>query len=174
MAVAPHLVALLLAGAQPAPDPVGHANEVMEVFESVCLAGGEAPARFGAAAWSEFPEALRLMNTYNHGGTFFRRSDGAIYIAQTQGPGHMMPGIETRCGVAAQGIETAAIVDRLRKRAQAEKTSDIGAGETATTLIFGKGGAFTVTRAADSWVIVRSMGMMIPADAVSRRYRKRK
>lgn len=182
MAVPAHLAALLLAAVQPpaadAPAPMpaaaADAEAVMGIFESVCLSDGKAPAGFETAAWSDFPEPLRLMNTYDHGGAFFRRASPATYIARTEGPGHMMPGIETRCGVAAQGIETAGIVERLRKRAQAEKASDLAIAGAATTMIFGRGGAFTVTRVDEGWVIVRSMGIMIRADAVPRRYRKRK
>jgi hypothetical protein len=182
MAVPLLLAALLLSGSQPAAapapapaaDPAG-ADSVMEIFESVCLSNGKTPAGFAEAAWSDFPEALRLMNTYDHGGSFFRRSSPATYIARTQGAGHLAPGIETRCGVAAQGIDTTAIVERLQKLAQAERTGEVGASTgNPTTVIFGKGGAFTVTRPGDNWVIVRSMGMMIPADAVHRRFRKRK
>lgn len=168
------LAALLLAAAQPAPDPLAYADEVMEVFESVCLKGGKAPAGFETTAWSEFPEPLKLMNTYDHAGTFLRRSDRSMYIAETRGPGHMMPGIETRCGVAAQGIDKAAIVDRLTKLAQADKSPEVTMGEMKMTMIFGKGGAFTVYDSEDRWVIVRSMGLMIPADSVPRRYRKKK
>lgn len=185
------LAALLLAAAQPpaadsavsappaarsaaAADPAD-AAVVMEIFESVCLSGGKAPAGFETAAWSDFPEALRLMNTYDHDGAFFRRAGPTIYVARTRGAGHLMPGIETRCGVAAQGVETAGIVETLRKRAQADRTAEIGAATGNPSIaIIGKGGAFTVTRAPDNWVIVRSMGLMIPADSVPRRYRKRK
>lgn len=187
MTAAPaHLAALLLAAVQPPADaaapsdpaavrPALAADAVMEIFESVCLSGGKAPAGFETASWSDFPEALRLMNTYDHGGAFFRRTGPTIYIARTQGAGHLMAGIETRCGVAAQGVETAGIVETLRKRAQAENTAEVGAATgNPSTVIFGKGGAFTVTRAPENWVIVRSMGMMIPADSVPRRYRKRK
>lgn len=189
MAAPAHLAALLLAAVQPpdaraASDPAAarpaaaaapaDAASVLEIFESVCLSGRKAPAGFETAAWSDFPEALRLMNTYDHGGAFFRRTGPTIYVARTQGAGHLMPGIETRCGVAAQGIETPGIVEALRKRAQADNTAEIGAATgNPSTAIIGKGGAFTVTRAPENWVIVRSMGMMIPADSVPRRYRKR-
>jgi hypothetical protein len=188
MSALPPSIALLLAAAQPAAggapasasaavptaDAAG-ADAVMRIFESVCLSNDKAPAGFETAAWSDFPEALRLMNTYDHDGTFFRRSDRTIYIARTRGAGHLMPGVETRCGVAAQALETAGMIEALKKRAQAERTAEVGAATAnPSTVIFGRGGAFTVTRAAENWVIVRSMGMMIPADAVSRRYRKRK
>lgn len=183
MVISPHIVALLLAGAQPeAADrpgstPAGSvdAASVLGIFESVCLSGGKAPAGFEAAVWTDFPKALVLMNTYGHGGTFFRRASPATYIARTQGAGHMTRGIETRCGVAAQGLDTAAMIERLKKRAQAEKSSEVGASTgNPTTVILGKGGAFTITRADENWVIVRSMGFLIPADSVSRRHRKRK
>lgn len=182
MAVFPLFAALLLTGAQPpaadapvsTPAPAADADAVMGIFESVCLSDGEAPAGFETAAWSDFPEALRLMNTYDHGGTFLRRASPATYIARTQGPGHLMPGIETRCGVAAQGIETAEIVERLRKSAQAEKTSELAVAGASATMISGKGGAFTVMRVAENWVIVRSMDTLIRADSIPRRYRKRK
>ena len=182
MAVSQHLVALLLAGVQPPatdapasapPAAAADAESLMGIFESLCLSNGSVPAGFEAAAWSDFPEPLRLMNTYGHGGTFYRRSDPAIYIARTEGPGHLAPGVETRCGVAARGIETSGIVERLKARAQADKAADLGMGPIKTTMIFGKGGAFTVTRVEDDWVIVRSMGIMIAIDP-ARRSRKRK
>jgi len=186
MAVAQHLVALLLAGAQPpaadapasasatAPPAAVDADSLMAIFESVCLSSGNVPSGFETVAWSDFPEPLRLMNTYDHGGTFFRRSNPATYIARTSGPGHMAPGVETRCGVAAQGIETAGIIKRLKDRAQAEKAIELGTGGLKSTMIVGRGGAFTVARFEENWVIVRSMGIMIAVDAVPRRYRKRK
>jgi hypothetical protein len=187
MAAPAHLAALLLAAVQPPaadaaasspearPAGAADADEVMDIFESVCLRGGKVPAGFEAAAWSDFPEALRLMNTYDHGGTFFRRASPAAYIARTQGAGHMTPGIETRCSFASQGLEPSEMVERLKIRAKAETVSEVGASSgNPTTLIFGKGGPFTVTRTGGDWVIVRSMGFLIPADSVPRRYRKRK
>lgn len=182
MAVSPHLVALLLAALQPpaadapasaAASPAVDADSLMGIFEGLCLSNGSVPAGFEAAAWSDFPEPLRLMNTYGHGGTFFRRPDPATYIARTEGPGHMAPGVETRCGVAARKIETDGIVKRLKEVAQAEKVMDLGMGAMKTTMIVGKGGAFTVTRVEDDWVIVRSMGILIALEP-PRRNRKRK
>lgn len=183
MAVSPHLAVLLLAGLQPpaadAPAPPAappaaavDAESLMGTFESVCLANESVPAGFERVAWSDFPEPLRLMNTYDHDGTFFRRSDPATYLALTEGPGHMAPGVETRCGVAARGIETAGIVERLKERARAEKATDLGIGGVKTTMIFGKGGAFTVTRVEDDWVIVRSTRIMMTIEPPRRRKRK--
>jgi hypothetical protein len=166
MAVPPLLVALLLAALEPAADAPARAAAVdaealMATFEDVCLSNVSVPTGFETAAWSDFPEPLRLMNTYGHDGTFFRRPDPATYIARTEGPGHMTPGVETRCSVAARGIETAGIVKRLKARARAKKVMDLGTGATTTTMIVGQGGAFTVARAEDDWVIVRSMTILI-------------
>ena len=72
--------------------------------------------------------------------------------------------------MAARGIETSGIIKRLKKRAQAEKVLTLGMGATASTMIVGKGGAFTVARSGDDWVIVRSMGIMmaIPLPSLDR------
>jgi hypothetical protein len=179
------LGALLLATAQPAaadaqastppaaaPAAAADADSIFVIFESVCLSYGETPAGFEAAAWSDFPPAVRLLNTYGHSGTFFRRADPETWMTRTSGEGHMMPGMETRCGIAARGIEKAAIVDRLRKRARAEESRQIGGG--AMTLIVGPGGIFDVTEADDGWVIVRTMEILIRVDPVAGRKRKRK
>lgn len=160
--------------AAPSPAPAADSDAVFGIFESLCLSGGEAPAGFEPAAWNDFPQALRLMNTYDHDGTFLRRANPATYVARTQGAGHLSPGLEKRCSVAAQGMETAGIVERLRKRAQAEETSNIGAAGTSMTLIAGSGGVFDVTHTEEGWVILRSMEILIPADMVPRRYLKRK
>jgi hypothetical protein len=147
---------------------------VYAIFESVCLSGGEIPAGFEAVAWSDFPQAVRLLNTYGYSGAFFSRADPEAWIARTQGGAHMPLGVERRCGIAARGIETAGIVERLIRRAKADGTSEIGGGPMAMTLIAGRDGVFDVTRAEDGWVIVRSMEFLIRADLVPRRYRKGK
>ena len=179
------LLALLLAGAQPAAAdaqtpasgaaPTASAADsdaLFAVFEQVCLSGGETPAGFETAAWSDFPAALGFLNTYDAPGTFFRRAEPETWIARTRGEAHMMPGIETKCGIAARGIDAAATVERLKKRAKAERTSQIGEG--AMTLIIGQGGVFDVTSREDGWVLVRTTEILIRADSVPGRYRKRK
>ena len=178
------LLASLLAGAQPtaaaepqSPAPVpsvpeANADAVYATFESVCLSGGEPPAGFEAAAWSEFPPAVRLLNTYGYSGTFFRRADPEAWIARTRTESPV--GIETKCGIAARGLETETIIERLKKRARAEVTSRLGDEARAMTLIAGRGGIFDVTRAEDGWVIVRASEILIRADSVPSRYRKRK
>ena len=177
------LLALLLAAAQPvaadAPTPgtastapVADTDSIFAIFESVCISGGEIPAGFGTAAWGDFPQAVRLLNTYGYSGTFFRRADPEAWIARTRNEGPM--GIETKCGIAARGLETETIIERLKKRARAEVTSRIGGDARAMTLIAGRGGIFDVTRAEDGWVIVRASEILIRADSVPSRYRKRK
>ena len=161
--------ALALAAAQPAPPADGSRTDsaaVLALFESICLSGAQAPAGFEPVAWSDFPDALRFMNSYGHGGTFLRSAAPTLtYIAQTRGPGHMSPGIETRCGVAVRGVDIAPIVARLRAVARARPMEPLEMGGTSTTMLIGDGGAFTVTRAEDEWVIVRSLGMMIALPA---------
>lgn len=162
-----------LAPTIPATSPAD-ADSIFAIFESVCLSGGETPAGFETAAWSDFPPATRLLNTYGYQGTFLRRAEPETWIARTQAGAHMPLGVERRCGIAARGIETAGIVERLTRRAKADGTSEIGGGPLAMTLIAGRDGVFDVTRAEDGWVIVRSMEFLIRADMVPRRYRKGK
>jgi len=167
------LAALTLAAAQPAP--AAAEATVLELFERICLSGGEAPAGFERAAWSDFPAPLRLMNTYDHDGTFLRNAGPpTVYVAQTRGAAHMGPGLETRCGVAAQGIQTEAIVARLSERARARPARPLEMGGVSTTMIIGESGAFTVTRVEDDWVIVRSLGIMIPAEMLRGGDRRRR
>lgn len=189
MAVPFHLVALALAGAQPAvdaqasapaPAPVRAAATVdaaalLGIFESACLPGGsDAPAGFETAAWSDFPAPLRLMNTYTHEGSFSRSADRAVYFARTSGPGHMAPGLEKRCAVAAQGVDPAAVVERLKARVEADKASEVTVAGVWSAMLMGKSGFYTVTRAEGDWLIVRSMDILIPANMVSPRHLRRK
>ena len=157
------LATFMLAAAQ--PPPAAPEATVLELFERICLSGGEAPEGYERVAWSEFPASLRLMNTYDHDGTFLRRvGPPAVYVAQTRGAAHMGPGLETRCGVAAQGIQTDAIVARLAERARAQPARPLEMAGVTVTMVIGEGGAFTVTRVEDDWVIVRSLGIAIPAE----------
>ena len=175
------LLLALLAAAQPgvagaqAPAAVAApaasaADTAFALFESICLSGGEPSAGFETAAWSDFPPAVRLLNTYGYSGTFFRRADPETWVARTRTESAM--GIETKCGLAARGLETEAVIERLKKRAKAQAPTQIGGG--AMTLIAGDGGIFDVTRAEDGWVIVRASEILIRADLVPSRYRKRK
>ena len=174
-------LAVLIAGALPAaaaepqapvPVPAVDSEAVYAIFESACLSGGELPAGFTAAAWSDFPTAVRLLNTYGSPGTFSRRSEPETWFARTRAGAHMMTGIETKCGVAVRSLDKAAVVERLVRHAEAEQTSEIGGG--AMTLIIGKKGVFDVTQAEDGWLIVRTTEILIRADSVPSRYRKRK
>jgi hypothetical protein len=185
MAVSFHLAALVLAAAQagpadapvaaPAPAPAAaDAAAVLDIFETVCLSDGALPPGFESAAWADFPPGLRLMNTYDHAGSFSRSADRAIYFARTGGPGHMSPGLEKRCAVAAQGIDSAAIVQRLKARTGAEEAPEVAVAGVTSTMVIGKGGFFTVSRTEDSWVIVRSMDILIPANMVRPRDLRRK
>jgi hypothetical protein len=176
------LLALLAAAAQPAaagaqapavaapPASTADTDAAFALFESICLSGGEPPAGFETAAWTDFPPAVRLLNTYGYSGTFFRRADPETWVARTRTESAM--GIETKCGIAARGIETETVIERLKKRAKAQAPTRIGGG--AMTLIVGQGGIFDVTGAEDGWVIVRTSEILVRADLVPRRYRKRK
>ena len=174
-------LAILIVGAQPAaaaepqaPVPVQAVDSeaVFAMFESVCFSGGELPAGFETAVWTDFPAAVRLLNTYGSPGTFSRRPEPETWFARTQAGAHMMPGIETKCGIAVRSLDKAAVVERLVRHAEADTTSEIGGG--AMTLIIGKKGVFDVTQAEDGWLIVRTTEILIRADSVPARYRKRK
>ena len=175
MAVASILAVLSLAAAQPAPAeaaPAVDSDALFQLFERFCLSRGEAPPGFEAVAWSEFPEGLRLMNTYGHAGTFLRSAaPAAIYVAQTRGAAHMNPGIEMRCGVAAQGVNTAPIIERLAAHTRSTPAPPVEMDGTSMTILIGNGGAFTVYRAGD-WAIVRSMDMLIALPRQNERGRR--
>lgn len=179
MALATHFIILALAAAQPQTGgkegaaaepaaPVASAGvdataAVLDLFERVCGGNEQAPGGFDVVQWSDFPQALVLMNTYGHGGTFLRSATGEAYIARTQGQAHMGPGRETRCAVAARGIDAARIVAHLAERTGAPAVPLQVEGVSANMLISDRG-AFTVYDVADDWVIVRSMGILIPAE----------
>jgi hypothetical protein len=194
MAVSSYLVALALAAVQPAaaesaaaqpaavppaaqaPAPPGDTAALIDLFERVCLANGDAPTGFAAVQWSDFPEPLRLMNTYGHGGTFLRsETPSLIYIARTEGSGHMTPGIETRCGVAARGVDLSQIVSHLAERTGARpNAAPVSLGDVSMHMLIGDRYAVTIYGTQDNWVIVRNMGIMIPADMLRRRDRRRR
>ncbi|HEX8655110.1 MAG TPA: hypothetical protein VF693_07805 [Allosphingosinicella sp.] len=178
MAVASHILALTLAAAQPAAAegataaPAADAAMLLDLFDRVCLRGEDAPAGFAPVQWSEFPEPLRLLNTYDHAGTFLR-SDAPtlVYVARTRGPAHMAQGVESRCGVAARGADTREIVSALARRTGAQVMPPMATGGTTMTMLMGEG-AFTVYSTEDRWVIVRSLGMMIALPQQNERRRR--
>ena len=196
MAFAPHLVALALAAAQPgdgtaapaaaeptvvqtgaAPAAAGDPGQLLALFDRVCTKRNDAPAEFRSAQWSDFPKALVLMNTYDHGGTFLRsETPSETYIARTQGAGHMAPGLETRCGVAARlsAGDVAGVVARLAESSGAKVGAPVETNGISMHMLIGDRDAITVYHTADDWVIVRNMGIMIPANMVRKRDLKRK
>lgn len=197
MALALHLAALALAAVQPAdpaaaaePPPAAKAEaaaaasapladpeQLLALFDRVCTKREEAPDGFSKAQWSDFPPALVLMNTYDHGGTFLR-SEGPseTYIARTEGAGHMAPGRETRCGVAGRVADPAValIVSRLAESSGAKPGPAVETNGISMHMLIGDRDAITVYDAADGWVILRNMGIMIPANMVRKRDLKRK
>ena len=198
MTVAPHIVALALAAVQPAdagtqpaaaqpatgqaaiPPPIVPAadpNALLFLFDRVCVRREEAPAGFTAAQWSDFPEALRLMNTYGHGGTFLRSEIPSLtYIARTQGGAHFGPGIETRCGIAGRAFDSdvSIIVSRLAERASVRPAPPVETNGLSMYMLIGDRDAITVYHTEDGWVILRNMGILIPADMVRRRDLRRR
>jgi hypothetical protein len=182
MALASQIVALALAAAQPAPAaatpapavPAADAGALIALFERVCMRSEEAQG-FQAVQWSDFPAPLRLMNTYDHGGTFLKSETPSLtYIARTQGPGHMGPGIEMRCGIAARGADVAPIVSRLAELAGAQASAPLERDGVTMHMLIGRNGAFTVYKTEGDWVIVRSMGIGIPASMVRPRDLRRR
>ena len=170
MAFASHLTALALAAFQPgtAPEPAPAADTaaVVDLFERVCVRGEQAPAGFETVPWSDFPEPLRLLNTYGHGGTFLRsETPSPTYVAKTEGESHMAAGREMRCGVAIRGADAPAIVARLAERTRARAMRPMEMGGTSMTMLMGDRAAYTVYRVEDGWVIVRSLEMTIAVPA---------
>jgi len=181
MAASSYLVAIALAAVQPDPAEAAVASSadtaaLIDLFERVCLTNGDAPAGFAAAQWSDFPAPLRLMNTYGHGGTFLRSEmPSPTYIARTEGSGHMAPGLETRCGVAARGVDVSRILSHLAERTGARPGAAPAAmGDVSMHMLIGDRHAVTVYETQDNWVIVRNMGIMIPANMVRPRDLRRR
>lgn len=136
---------------------------LLALFDDVCTRGRDAPAGFRAVEWSSFPEALRFMNTYGHGGTFLRGEEGGrtAYIARTRGEGHLDPGTETRCGVAVQGASHDGLVAALGTRLRTRPVGPIVLGGLSNTLFVSDAGAVSVSQADGEWVIVRTFDMTI-------------
>jgi hypothetical protein len=162
-----------LAIVQPASQATPSAASVVDgpflaAFVGTCMENGSPPAGFEPSAWSDFPEALRLMNTYNHGGTFLRGSiaDRTAYVARTRGEAHLNPGIETRCGIALQGASYDHLVTALAARLGVEPVDPIEVNGVRSTMLVSRAGMVTVTSTTDDWIILRNMGIMI---AVPRR-----
>ena len=196
MAHAPYIVALALAALQPstaaaqpaaaepaavqaaaAPPAAGDPQHLLALFDRVCVKRNDAPAGFRSAQWSDFPKALVLMNTYDHGGTFLRsETPSETYIARTQGGGHMAPGLETRCGVAGRlaGADVAGVVSRLAESSGAKVGQPVETSGVSMHMLIGDRDAVTVYQTADDWVIIRNLGILIPANMVKKRDLRRK
>lgn len=174
---APHIFALALAAAQPAaaeaaPAPAADAGALLDLFDRVCMRGEDAPAGFAPVEWSAFPQPLRLMNTYDHGGTFLRSDAPAVtYIARTSGGAHMAQGLEARCGVAVRGADASQVVTRLAERTGAQAMPTMTTGDLSMTMLISDRG-YTVYSTEDRWVIVRSLDMMIALPVQSERRRR--
>ena len=185
MALASHLIAFALAAAQPAaataepaapaaPAPAADTAALLDLFERVCLRSEAPPAGFARTQWSDFPAPLQLMNTYGHEGTFLRGETPALtYVASTRGSAHLGPGLETRCGVAARGADVSRIVSHLAERAGAQAVPPVEMDGVSMSMLIGNRGAFTVYETQDNGVIVRSLGILIPAEMVRPRDRRR-
>jgi hypothetical protein len=149
----------------PAPSPDG---ALVALFGEVCTRNRRAPEGFGAIQWSDVPAPLIFLNTYGHDGTFLRRGqgEGAVYIVKTRGPGHLTPGIETRCGIAAHGVDFDRVVATFASILNVPHAAPMEMGGMTVVLLMARDGATSVSRTSDGWVIVRGLGVMI---AVPRR-----
>lgn len=177
MAIVPHIFALALAAAQPAAEaaaPAPDARALLDLFDRVCARGEDAPGGFAAVEWSAFPQPLRLMNTYNHGGTFLRSEAPSVtYVARTRGEAHMGAGLETRCGVAVRGADASQVIALLAERTGARAMPAVTTGDLSMTMLISDRG-YTVYSTEDRWVIVRSLDMMIALPVQSERRRGRR
>jgi hypothetical protein len=152
----------IAAAQQPAaaPSPDG---ALVGLYDQVCTRNERAPEGFEAIRWSDVPEALVFLNTYEHDGTFLRRGqgEGAVYVVKTRGPGHMSPGIETRCGVAAHGVDLDRVVVTLASILNVPQARPMEMGGMTVVLLMARDGATSVSRTSGGWVIVRDFGMMV-------------
>jgi hypothetical protein len=148
------------AAARSTPSPDG---ALVGLFDQVCTRNRSAPEGFEAIQWSDVPEALIFLNTYGHDGTFLRRGqgEGAVYIVRTRGAGHMSPGIETRCGIAAHGVDFDRVVVTLASILNVPHAAPMEMGGMTVVLLMARDGATSISRTSGGWVIVRGLGMMI-------------
>ncbi|HEV2817251.1 MAG TPA: hypothetical protein VGW40_08555 [Allosphingosinicella sp.] len=159
------LAAPALAAAQ---DPPRSADEeILQIYESVCVRGEEAPAGFQPVEWSEFPEALRLMNTYGHEGTFLRREgDGRlVYIARTSGAGHdSVVASERRCGVAIRGASFDRLARAFGRQLRTRPMRMNMIGHQVIMFPASPLGLLSVNEADEGWIIVRAYDISMRAN----------
>lgn len=153
------LIAAFLALAAAAQDVPRSADaEILEIYNSVCVRGEEAPAAFRPVEWSAFPEALRLLNTYGHEGIFLLRDAGGrtVYIARTSGAGRdSLVAAEGRCGVAIRGANFNRLARALAQQLRVRPLEMNMLGHKVVILASPQG-ALSVNEAEQGWIIVRA------------------
>lgn len=165
IALAALLAAAAPAAAAQAPSTPSPDGALVALFDQVCTRNRSAPDGFEAIRWSDVPAPLIFLNTYGHDGTFLRRGqgEGAVYIVKTQGAGHMSPGLETRCGIAAHGVDLDRVVVTLASTLNVPQAAPMEMGGMTVVLLMARDGATSISRTSDGWVIVRGLGLMIAA-----------
>ena len=158
LAAAAPAVAVQTPPAAPSPD-----GALVALFDQVCTRNRAAPEGFEAIQWSDVPAPLVFLNTYGHDGTFLRRGEGegAAYIVKTRGPGHISPGIETRCGIAAHGVDFDRVVATFQSILNVPHAAPMEMGGMTVVLLMARDGATSISRTSDGWVIVRGLGLMV-------------
>lgn len=155
---------LALAAAAAAQDAPRSADaEILELYTAVCVRGEEAPAGFQAVEWSAFPAALRLMNTYGHGGAFLTRDAGGrtLYIARTSGAGQdRIVEAERRCGVAIRGANFDRLTRAFREQLRARPLASMRIGGHQIVMFPSPPrGVLSVSESDEGWIIVRAYDM---------------
>ena len=155
----------LAAAAQDAPRSAD--AEILQIYDNVCVRGEEAPAGFQPVEWSTFPAALRLLNTYGHGGTFLRREgEGRIvYIARTSGAGHdSLVASERRCGVAIRGANFDRLARAFGRQLGGRPFGPMNmVGHKVIMFPSSPLGLLSVSEADEGWIIVRVYDMSMRA-----------
>lgn len=148
----------LAAAAQEAPRSAD--AEILQIYDSVCVRGGDAPAEFQPVEWNTFPAALRLMNTYGHGGTFLLRDAGGrtVYIARTSGAGRdRFVEAERRCGVAIRGANFDRLVRAVREQLRVRPLASMRIGGQQIVMFPSSPlGMLSISEADQGWIIVRA------------------
>jgi hypothetical protein len=156
------LLALTAATAGAARDAPRAADaEILQIYDAVCVRDQGAPDGFQPVEWNAFPDALRLMNTYGHGGIFLHRDSGgrAIYIARTSGAGHdQMVASERRCGVAIRGANFGRLVTAFGQQLRVNPISMRMVGHQVA-MFQSPQGVLSVSEAEEGWIIVRAFNM---------------
>lgn len=153
------LIAAFLALAAAAQDAPPSADaEILEIYNTVCVRGEEAPAGFRPIEWSAFPPALRLLNTYGHEGLFLLRDGGGrtVYVARTSGPGRdSIAAAEGRCGVAIRGANFDRLARALARQLRVRPLEMSMLGHKVVILQSPQG-ALSVNEEEQGWIIVRA------------------